>query len=461
MATVQLGRRLPWAPWRAASVVAWLLVLAVGAFTYFALRHQPFYYDAAGYMAESKGISDHGLFSKWIYSDSRSYGYPFFLTGVLRLARLIHEGAQTGVFITQWPLFAGSAWYATRGLFQSRRTRLIAFVAVAANPLLVVYSAQAFTESLTLSCILFAIAAICRAMRSQRRIATALWLAAGAAVSSYAVVVRPGSLVVALCFALAAAGVLLWPRGPRRWAPISATAALVLVAMIVPLIPQVVINHRHYHSDSPLPTYNLSGLQARYGLIYVHYIGNVSTCGANAFGVPNPHPVNVPANETSLDALRYYTTTWPAGPEMVVLHVFSGLDPHPFLIDQHDYGTRYERFLEAFTVALLFLAGIGLMRAVRCLREPGGRFRMDALFVGLVTLAFLGILATSAVEYRFGAYPLLGASLLAALGASRTWRRPRWQTIVLVGAGYCATLLLWVTLSDLLLSTAPQWVQCG
>jgi hypothetical protein len=222
----------------------------------------------------------------------------------------------------------------------------------------------------------------------------------------------------------------------------------------------VLINHRHYDSISPLPTYDLAGVQAKYGLRYVHFIGNVSECGPNAFGVPNPHRIDLPARVSTLDALRYYTTTWPAGPELVVLHIFSGLDPRPFLIDQHDYGTRYERLLQAFTVALLFLAGFGFLRLTRRQFEANDRLRMDAVFLGLVTVILVGVLATSAVEYRFGAYPLLGASLLAAFGASRL-SRPSRQGVVVLAAAYGAVLLVWVLLSDLLLSTSPVWQQCS
>jgi hypothetical protein len=438
---------------------AWLLVGAVGISMFYWLRDQPFYYDAAGYMDESRAISDHGLFSQWIYSDIRSYGYPFFLTGSLRLARLLHHGPHAGVFITQWPIFVGSAWLAAGSLFRSRRVRLLAFASIAANPLLVVYSAEAFTESLTLSCVLLAVTALGRATRSAPGRA-AVWLAAGAAVSSYAVVVRPGSVLIPVCFALAAAGVL-FTRGQRTsWATAGATAVVVVAALVAPLVPQVVINHRHYHSWSPLPTYDIEGLQARAGLTIVRYIGNVAPCGRPAIAFYNPNPPAVAATANTLDAVRYYTTSLPGGPEMLLLHVFSGFDPRPFLIDQHAFGAHYERVLQAFTLALLFAAAFGAIRAVRRLRESRWRMRLDVAFLGAVMVVFLGILATSATEYRFGSVPLIGVSLLAAYGASQRWKARR-RDVVFVVAGYAGALLLWVTLSDLVLSTSAQWQLCS
>ena len=440
--------------------VVWLLVCAVGVITFYWLRNQPFFYDANGYMIESKGISDHGLLSKWPYSDIRSYGYPWFLTGSRALARALHHGPHAGVFMTQWPLFVASAWLAANSLFSATRTRLLAFASVAANPLLVVYSAQAFTESVTLSCVLFATAALARAARAGGRPAASAWLVAGAAVSSYAVAVRPGSLLLPVCYALGAAVVLLRLVGRMRRIAVAATALSVLAALVLPLLPQVIINHRHYHSSSPLPTYDLAKLQAEAGMTITRYMSNVSTCGGVGIKIANPNPPAVPANANTLDAVRYYTLTWPGGPEMVLLHLFSGFDPRPFLIDQHDFGARYERVLQIFTIALLFLAGLGLRRAIRLLRDQQGRIRIEVAFLAVVTVVFLGVLATSAAEYRFGAVPLITVSFLAAFGASQRWR-PSWQTAALVGAGFVGALLLWVTLSDLVLSSSPIWQQCS
>jgi hypothetical protein len=222
----------------------------------------------------------------------------------------------------------------------------------------------------------------------------------------------------------------------------------------------MLINHRHYASWSPLTSYDLAGLQARAGMTIARYVSNVAPCGFVGFKFPTPHPPAISDSTNSLDALRYYAFSWPGGPEAAFLHVFSGFDPRPFLIDQHDFGTHYERLLQALTVALLFLAGAGLPHVVRQLRRQRARPRIEAVFLGVVALAFLGVLATSAAEYRFGAVPLIAVSLLAVVGLSHL-RRPSGRTVLLVGASYAGALLLWVTLSDLLLSSSPLWQPCS
>lgn len=443
---------------RALTAAVWALVTAIGLYFYWHLRTQPFFYDALGYVDSARDLSNDGLLSEWVNSERRNYGYPLFVAGALKLAHILDVRETTGLFLLQWPIFLGSAWLAARTLFASRRVQLAAFAAVAGNPLLVVYSPQAFSESLTLSSILFTTAALARATRAASARATAAWLAAGAAVVSYAVAVRPGSVVILPLYALAVAFVLVSSDRWHQRVPSIATALLVLVALIAPLLPQVVINHRHYGSASPLPTYDLADLQARYGLMLARYATNVSDCGVPQLEFPNPHPPAVPDHMTSFDALRYYVTTWPDGPEQMVLHVFSGLDPRPFLVDQRDFGTRYERVFQAFTLALLSLAAAGLPRAVRRLRGPP--IRIDAAFLAAVGIIFTGVLATSAAEYRFGAVPLIAVSLLAAYGASQRWRPGR-GAVALLAVGYVGGLMLWITFSDLLLSTSEVWQRCS
>jgi fumarate reductase subunit C len=441
----------------------WVVVAVVGFTIYWNLRKQPLFYDAGVYVQEAKGIAAHGLLSKWVYSDERTYGYPLFLRLPVALAGWLQLRPTTGVFLVQWPLFAGSAWLAAKNLFTSRRTRLLAFVAIAANPLLVVYAPQALTESLTLTCVLFVTASLGAAARARTRRSTAAWLVAGAAVSSFSMVVRPGSVLIPVCYAAAAAGILLWPGAPRRWPPIAAISALLVVAFVTPLVPQILINHRHYHSVSPLPVFDLAGLQAKYGLLLARYSTNVSTCGIPQLEFPNPHPPTLTAARVStLDAVRYYTTTWPNGPEMLTLHVFTGLDPRPFLTYQRDFGKAYERLFQALTLALLFLAGGGIARLVRRLRDPSRRIRIDAVFLGAVSVIFVGSLAISSAEYRFGSVPLITISLLAAAGLSQRWHwRPSRQTAALLVGSYLGALLLWITFSDLLLSTSPIWQKCS
>lgn len=435
---------------------AWLAVAVVGGAIFYHLRHQPFYYDAYGYVAAAQGIREQGLLSEWPGSVLRSYGYPVALTAPLMAADALRIAPLAAIFIFQWTLFAGSAWLAATTLFDARRTQLIAFVAVAGNPLLVLYTAQALTEALTLSCILFSVAALGRAVRTSSHPARAAWLAAGAVTASYALAVRPGNLLVPICYLVAAIVALFWRRNQRAWLALSASAVVVLVGVVAPLVPQMMVNWHNYEIVSPLPATDISAGQSVGGIRNIRYATNVSTCGE-----PVALFVNPLAGPTSMDmprseVIKFYALNWPNGPETAAMHIFSGLDPRPYLTYQVSYGVWYERILQGFSLAVLCLAGFGLVRAPWSPR----RIRPDLIFLGATTLASVAILAVSQVELRFGVVLVTALSILAAGGAARL-RKPTLHIGVAIGVAYAIALLAWFVVSDLILATSAQWQACS
>ena len=274
---------------KTAFTATWLAVLIVGIVTYFELRDQPFFYDANSYVLAAHGIAEKGLLNNWYHAELRTYGFPVFLIGAFKVAQWLHISPTSGIFAMQWPIFVGSAWLASTSLFRSDRTRLIAFAAIAANPLLVVYVAQALTESLSLTCVLLAVAALGRAARAGRPTVRAAWLVTGATASSFAMEVRPGNLLIPVFFTLAAAGVLRWTNVKCRWPANVATAMVVSAALLVPLVPQVLVNHHNYQRLTPFPVFDLAGLQASEGVSLIRYASNVSPdCGEAALRFLNP-----------------------------------------------------------------------------------------------------------------------------------------------------------------------------
>jgi len=434
---------------------AWAVVVVAGVVIFAGMRHQPLYWDAAGYVSFGTDIHAGGLFHAWPWATLRTYGYPLFIAWMLSIAHVTHLEVLTVIFAVQWALLVGSAWLAARALFRSPRTRLIAFVAVAANPLLVVYSTQALTEGVTLPCVLFSTAALGCAVRARSGPIAAAWLAAGAVTSGFALVVRPGNVLVPVCYVVAALVALVWTTHRRSWLAIAVSGAAVLVGIAVPLAPQAVLNWHDYRVMSVLPVTDLASLQAGLGMKNIRYATNVAQCGDPSMAFPNQFVLPRPLDTSRAGIATFYALDWPVGPETAALHVFSGLDPRPFLTYQVAFGAWYERPLQGFTVALLGLACLGLARA------PWSRRRItpEVAFLGAVTVASVGILATSQTELRFGVILVTAVSLLAASAVARL-RRPSLLRCVGVLAVFGVTLLLWFVVSDLILASSPAWVSC-
>lgn len=440
---------------RIALAGSWLLVVLVGAAIYLHLRHEPFHFDAAGYVGAAQDIRAGELGRSWGWVEIRTYGYPLMLSGTLVVAEALHVAPITVIFALQWVLLVGSAWLAANSLFQAPRTRLLAFVAVAANPLLVVYSAQALTEAATLPCILFATAALGRSVHARSAATSVGWLAAGAFASGFALAIRPGNIAVPICYVIAALLSLIWPRRRHSLRVTSISAALVMAAVLVPIAPQAWINWQHFQVISVLPVADIQSQQFVLGTQNIRYATNVAGCGNAMLTFTTPFVNDVPADASTGDILRFYALNWPDGPETAALHLFSGLDPRPFLTYQASFGVWYERILQAATLALLALACFGVARAPWSRRRVGA----DVVFLGAVTLFSTAILATSQAELRFGLIPITAVSLLAASGAARL-RKPSLRTALVVAAGFATALLLWFALSDLVLTRSVDWMAC-
>jgi len=435
--------------------VAWFAVALVGVAVYAHMAHQPFYHDANGYVSAAEGMRTSGVISEWPLSYIRTYAYPWALSGMLGVADAFNVGRVAVIFACQWALFVAAAWIAAVTLFRARRTRILAFVAVAANPLLVIYTPQALTETVSLACILLAAGALGRSSTSKSALAQVAWMAAGAFFAGFSLAARPGNIFVPICYALAVVVALVRSRKQLSWTTTVTTAVAVLIAISLPLAPQAAINWKYFDTVTVLPVTNLAVSQSADGVRNIRYATNVSTCGEPAMPFPSPFPGAVAPDATQAEMLAFYAFEWPTGPETAALHLFSGLDPRPFLTYQVSYGVWYERVLQVLTVALIGLAGIGIARA------PWSRSRLTpgVVFIGSTTVFSAAVVATTQAELRFGIVLVTALSLVAASAAARLGRptlRMSWVALLWLGAASLA----WFSVSDLILAGSAQWVSC-
>jgi hypothetical protein len=162
----------------------------------------------------------------------------------------------------------------------------------------------------------------------------------------------------------------------------------------------------------------------------------------------------------------FYLANWPEGPATALLHVFSGLDPHPFLTYVTVINAPYEPVLQVLTVLLLGVAGVGSAAKAQALWH---RSRTEGLlastepayaYLALIVLGTVAILGYSAAEYRFGVLVLTVAGLLAVPGALRlaSWRR---GGLLAFAFGVAAGSIDWIALSVWVVQTSEVWRTCA
>src|SRR5205823_1752521 len=141
--------RTEWIALAAAIVIAHLF--------YWRIVVYPSDFDARNYVQIAEDIIRNGLFSKFYYSDLRTYAYPLFLAAMLRIADFAHVSMVWLLFETQLAAYLFAAYFV--------RQRLVAlwpdfsgwaFIGIVLNLFALSYTPESLTESISVSLMLLA-----------------------------------------------------------------------------------------------------------------------------------------------------------------------------------------------------------------------------------------------------------------------------------------------------------------
>ena len=332
-------------------------------------------------------------------------------------------------------------------LYRSEQVGVWAFALGAANPVLLLHTGEVLSDLLSAVLVQLAVALCWKLPDGSGRGGTTgsaflSFLCAGAAVA-----VRPANAVVAA--ALAA----VWLIRILRWRerPIAVALAVTAAAagLILPLIPQLLINWFVFGQVNPLIVKSLYRMQAQWGMGALKY-GTVVISGHSPFlvyvnplyrGDPSPwsfflhHPLD-------------YAAT-------LALHGFAMVDyDHPFtFITRFQVWYRWPLALINFSLLLLALAGcvVAAARLVRSRRIDEIAFALWSTI--LVGGAYLAVYLPVEVENRFGLTlealmtPLLVATLLWYFRESAGRPGLRAALAASLPAGVAAAILLsaWIS----------------
>lgn len=414
----------------------------------------PSAYDAQNYLDIANDIARGGLFSKFFYSELRSYGYPFFLRLLRVVADTLHVPWGLIIFETQLALYVGSVLFLrSRIVVISLPLARVVLVAVLVNVIPLVYVADTLAESMSLVLLLAAAGVWVHLYAGGSR--TLIAVVAGSLALGAAVAVRPANIFALPVWAVAI-GAIMWLRG---WNARQSIAAALLAGLAVgsPLLPQAANNARHYGTWTPLVAASLGRNQQIWGISYLKYATALPPIALSSIFYVNPYAEGRPVDEAR--PLAWYVNNPSAGTATVALHVFGMLDQDLLFPYARDLDPWYRRPLGVVTHGTIALALLGfVLLFLRARRERGHR----AIFLALSTLCIChaALHATSAVEMRFGLPLLVVAGPLCAWFLQRTWS----QSSRANRAAIVAFVSIWVTgslfLSDWMRSQAApirQW----
>jgi hypothetical protein len=430
------------------SRVEWIVIAlacAIAHAFYWRASLQAPAWDARSYLDIAAEIADKGLFTRFTLSDLRTYGYPWLLSGLLRLARA--TGAQPGllIFEAQLALHLGAALFARRAVagLAPGLARLV-FAALALNPFVLSYTAETLSESVSLSLITLGAGFWLKLLQSPG--GRAWWidlgsnLFLGSLAAGFSVMVRPANLFFLAAWVVAVAALFVTRRVPvRRALP---AAALLIAGLALPMLPQLANNVRHWGRATPLLAAPLAASQQVWGIHSQKYATAAPPAPGPAIHYANPLSAGTVIDEER--PLAWYREHPVAGTLTLALHVFNMLDQDLLFTYSRDLAPWYRIPVGILNHALIALALAGFVLIVR--RRKQGR---DLGLAALVLLAYavfhMGVHAPTLVEMRFGLPLLLVAAPLAAWAVGEIRGLPgraRLTTVLLVAAYVAAALAL-------------------
>jgi len=405
----------------------------------------PIVYDAANYVLMATSIVQQGFWNT--HNDTRTYGYPGFLSLVIRALNLdldrltridntseLGPGAflgsfRTVVFAIQWLLLCGVAWFGARRLgsiFGTTGALIAAFAAAMLNPFLLIRAGEILTD---LSSAVLVYAALLFSLKApgDGRLRTGLYAGGAFLAAALATIVRPADAIVVL--ALGAVWVIraVQFRDVPWWAvPVG------LVAGVVPCVPQLILNYQGFGVISPLIVQSLYTAQLSTGMAVLKYATVV---------VPNVDPrlfyvspFRLASATSPLELLRQAPLNFLA---TIGLHAFGLLDqdlPYTYVRDLNPW---YRWPLSLVSDLYGAWIGTGVLLGALCWWRSRARPRLDAfacLAALLVSGSYVAVYLGTVVEIRFTAplYLLLIPGLLYLLAVGRDVVRSRGRlTLVL------------------------------
>ena len=306
------------------------------------------------------------------------------------------------------------------------------------NYYVLVYTPETLTESVSLTLLAFGggLLGLAVAKRPLR------WpLLAGSFIVGFALEVRPANVFMVAAWLFGMVIIVLRQRPPVPRAAMH--AGILLVALVLPMTPQIRNNVVHHGKVTPLVTADLGAFQQLVGILNLKYATAMPPVSKPAVYYNNPFYDGSLLTEAT--GWSWYLDHPMRGVATVALHSFNLIDQDLLFTYSRDLTPWYRVPLGIVNHAVVALGLVGLValgRRIRVAGDPRGR---DAYIVLLgLMVANWAIYAWTAVEMRFGStlllvlFPLAGYGLFSAASA----RSVRTKAAVALGTAVYVALAL-------------------
>ena len=423
----------------------WVCVAFAAVVAHAFLLHEWFFpsaWDAQSYVDIAKDIAERGLIRKFHGSDFRTYGYPFTVSLVFRAAAWTGVSFVLLLFELQFLAYCGAALFLRRSLVPiGANAARIVFGGVLVNFYALIYTPESLTESISLTLLVFTAGWWVRLWRDG---ITAWPLLAGSVTVGFALMVRPANafMIAAWVFGFV---LLTWRQRP----PVARAllhAILLVLAVALPMAPQIRNNVIHYAKWSPMVFADLGQLQQSLGVQNLKYATALPPVPRAPVYYNNPLYAGTTLDEGA--PWSWYLDYPLRGAATIALHTFNLTDQDLLFTYSRDLAPWYRVPLGIVNHAVVALGLLGIVLLGQRVYAAGDlRWRDAYLTLFALIGANLAVYAWTAVEMRFGSVLLLVLFPLAGYAVLRVAATPGARAKRAVALGTAAYVVLALALS--------------
>ncbi|MDH3314516.1 MAG: hypothetical protein OER43_01930 [Gammaproteobacteria bacterium] len=416
--------------------VGLLVALGVSIVFYRHALSYPGCCDVRQYVGMADFFAAHGFIANSPHSDTRTFGFPLFLSLLSRTARHVGVSLEGALFLTQLTMYFGCAAILYRQLSRSYgpSTGTAVFYGLTFNVLLLPYLSIPLTDGFSVILLLGAAILLIGVSTEHRPRMIVLRALLLGLVAGYAVVVRPANLW--FCALIVIGGLLVFRKreqSSHRRSTIHAGLGAILfigvssLAGVLATTPQSALNWARAGKVSPFPIHDLKELQIDGGLRNIKYATSMVGTPSGIF-YKNPLFHEIGEGIKGRMGVEWYFREPLRGAATIALHLFGGFDfdyLFPYIYDlRPDY--RPALFLFSQLIVFFGFGGIVLLTFPRVAQQILGEsvaahFRWEApitagqVFVP-VLVAWTAIYGLSSMENRF-ALPIVTMLMPVAVAA--------------------------------------------
>jgi hypothetical protein len=262
--------------------IALLLATCFAIFCFYYQIKQPPCCDADGYTRIAKAYVESGIsLNEKELDNLRLYGYPLFLSWIIKLAGILGLQFKFLLFISQLTLYFLGVYLLSQVIVKnySRQIGIIVFYSLLANLVIYPYLAIALTDGFTAILLVYIVYAILKIFTytspGTDANKTVGWRILLGYLIGFAVMVRPGSiyLLFPLCVVVC---IFIYCQKKNLFALGVLSVSSILIGFLLAVTPQVIYNFSAFNVLSFMPVADLGASQFDWGSHVLKYMTNLS-----------------------------------------------------------------------------------------------------------------------------------------------------------------------------------------